>query len=658
MTRYLALALFLLYPALSSGLDLKRNYERALIDWGLREANLVEDPHPAGKRIERIVIVRENIIASHDPWIRMLNRLHVGIKDHADPWPDFLNYLHAKTRDSVIRQEMLVAVGDRWDGTKVEETERNLRSLFILAVARAVPCRGSDPSKVVLLVVTKDLWSIRLNMAFSQTGSVIRLFDFQPTEGNFLGLNKELSLHLRLSQIDLAKLGDNGVHDHFTVGQRYRDPRLFSTRLQLRESFDVYIDGQPPCAGARGEATELWCPIQKTGAFGGINAELTLARPLFSLSTKWAFAVEGVVNFRQRRTFRFNSASNIPLGEIAGISVRTVSLTNHTDGEDRAVPLVYDGKYILGAASVTRSLGTFYKHDFSGGFVAYDKAYQPPENFPFDVETRDWFIRNHLPRSESAAYVFLRYRFYTGQHIRLHGINGFALSEDYWLGPWLSLESRFAQNLHSRTQSYIHLSALFGYRWHRANNLLSVALSAQSRWQPELNAYSPVQGQQPWVDGQFAARIKNISPPLWIGRLHVEFSLLYRHNDQDNNKSNLGGESTRASGASFFDIGNGGLRGYPAEFVRGPHLFRANLEYRSKPINLWTIHGGFVVFYEGGSVFGNGEAFEYLHSVGAGVRIQVPQFDKESFRLDFGIPLTPGAGDIGTWFSLSFGQVF
>ena len=167
-----------------------------------------------------------------------------------------------------------------------------------------------------------------------------------------------------------------------------------------------------------------------------------------------------------------------------------------------------------------------------------------------------------------------------------------------------------------------------------------------------------MEGQQPWVDGQFAARIKNISPLLWIGRLHVEVSLLYRHNDQDNSKSNLGGESTRAAGGSFFDIGNGGLRGYPAEFVRGPHLFRANIEYRSKPINLWTIHGGFVLFYEGGSVFGNGESFDYLHSVGLGVRVQLPQFDKDSFRLDFGVPLTSGAGDIGTWISLSFGQVF
>ena len=99
--------------------------------------------------IERIEIVREDIIAQ------------------SDPWPNFLNRLHMTTREYIVRQEILVAPGQQWNQDKVDESARNLRRLFILAVVRAIPCKSSRPGHVILLVVTKDLWSIRMNTSCS-----------------------------------------------------------------------------------------------------------------------------------------------------------------------------------------------------------------------------------------------------------------------------------------------------------------------------------------------------------------------------------------------------------------------------------------------------------------------------------------------------------
>ena len=78
------------------------------------------------------------------------------------------------------------------------------------------------------------------------------------------------------------------------------------------------------------------------------------------------------------------------------------------------------------------------------------------------------------------------------------------------------------------------------------------------------------------------------------------------------------------------------------------------------------MHLGFAIFYDGGSVYGGQDPlnpnrelpFIYRHSIGLGLRALFPQFDRETFRADFGIPLSSNSGQPGTWLSLSFGQAF
>jgi hypothetical protein len=615
-------------PLPAGAVDVRARYEEHLIDWALASTGLRPDPQPAGKLIERIEIARENIIAP------------------SDPWPRFLNVFHLTTRDFVIRRELLVAPGEVWNDERIEESARNLRQFWTLAVVRAVACQGSAPDRVVLLVVTKDLWSIRLNTNWSQVGTILQALDFLPAEENFLGRAKSVRLHARLQQLDL-----DGLHlrDKLALGAVYYDPRLAGTRLQLRQALDVLIAGDVPCGGRAGDGAS-WCPAHRAGDFDGLYATFELQRPLFSLATEWAFEVWGYANARQVRRFVFNPTNApAPPGQATGLSLDTVTFDDSSvpAAERRYVPRVYDTREFGGEASVTRSLGRAFKHDLAAGLGVYRHQYAPPAFFPFDDSVRRLFVDTQLPWNEDAAYLLLTHREHAARFVRLRNIQAFALTEDFLLGHDVRVTARPALNLADADQSFLELGWDGGYRWYVRDDLIRVWATAETRWQPRL---ADLGRPGPWANTALDAGVKNVTPRFWVGRLHLQVHTILRHHRLDNATSFLGGDT--------------GLRGYSSNAFEGPSLFRVNAEYRTDPINLWTLHLGLVAFADGGSVFGpdprnatQNLPFRYYQSVGAGLRAMFPQFDKYAVRVDFGVPLR-GGEQVGTWFSFAFMQVF
>ncbi|MCB9639626.1 MAG: hypothetical protein H6727_12100 [Myxococcales bacterium] len=612
-------------------LRVREKYEGALLDWALQKKGLSLDPEPKGKIIEKVIIARENIIA------------------RSDPWPYFLNIFHYKTRESVVRQELLIKEGATWNTALAQETARNLRNMSVLAAALVVACRSEKPGHVVMLVITKDIWSIRFNSSYSLVGSSLQLGELFPTDINILGLNKQLALHVRLSQLELTNFR---LYDHFALGQLYYDQRFFGSRFQVYERLSFYINGDVPCAGAKGTQEKVWCPTQKAGTLQGVYGQFAVLYPLFSLASKWGFRFEVTVDSRQRRLYRQNPDTQAPpLGEQQGISIRSATF-EHPDGIIRAVPRVYDALRVTGILSFTRSFGTSLKHDISWGISGYYDRNTPPDSFPFDDITRAWMLQNVLPRNESAIYAFASYNTRNTKYIRLRNVRAFALSEDYSLGPSLWTEFRVAKDLDYLNQYFFEAFLSASYRWHFHGDLLQIGVYAFTRFQPLIHERTDLGFPDPWLDQYLQAYVSNISPLWGIGRLHVKAFVQLRRNDIDRSVSTLGADN--------------GLRGYLSSVFEGQHMFRVNVEFRSLPLNLWTIHAGFVLFYDGGAVFGGEDPakpgqdlpFLYKQSVGFGLRFQFPQFDRETIRIDMGIPLSPGGGSFGSWFSLSFGQAF
>lgn len=141
--------------------------------------------------LSRIDIVRENIFDSTE----------------AAPWyAQLINGLHARTRDFVVRRELLIRQRQRFDSALIAESARNLRRLgFFREVALDTL---SDSSGHILRVTTKDRWTTKGSAAARITGG-------------------QLILNLGLTE---ANLGGSGV----SLGFRYRtEPDRHSFRLAL-----------------------------------------------------------------------------------------------------------------------------------------------------------------------------------------------------------------------------------------------------------------------------------------------------------------------------------------------------------------------------------------------------------------------------------------
>lgn len=605
-----------------------RRYESQLIAAALKVTGLKPDPEPFGKTIERVVIVRENMIAS------------------IDPWPSWFNIIHVKTRESVIRQELLLRTGQTWNQRKVEESERNLRSLSILATVRSLPCRSKKRGHVIWLVITKDVWSLKISTDFQLVGPVLRVLGLFPVETNFLGRNKQLGLEFGVRELDLTSFTAN---DQWTIGQFYYDLRLAGTRLRLLEWVRIFLDGAGLCGGAIGDKTDVWCPTTSPGGFRGIYAQVSLDQPLYSLSSEWAFAVGVELNIRQSRGFRQNSTDQEPPpGERRGVSLSTVQL-EHPDGLVRAVPRVYERSEIQVFGSVTRSFGYKTKHDVILGGGVYRFHYTPPENFPFDSVTLRAFEREALPRSESAAYLSLTYRLRPTEFKRFRNISRYGMTEDFSMGVNFQARISAALDLNRTSQQFLTFSASFSYRWIMGGNILRFSTDGSARWQPRSNEIG-LRG--PWSNLQWTARLRETTPLLWIGRLHAQAYVVLRGWNIDRAFSYLGSEQ--------------GLRGYLNGQFLGENLFRVNIEYRTLPLVLWTLHVGMVLFYDGGGVWGGSDPnqpsqelpFVFRQSVGLGIRILFPQFSKSMLRFDVGFPITDQPGPFVNWILLSFDQAF
>lgn len=151
-------------------------YEQEAIDLTLKRLHAKIDPSPEGKIVEAIDIVTLEVI------------------EPRDPLPGFLNVFHVVSRRSTIEREVLIKKGETYMQVRADETARNLRRLPQLSVVICLPLRGSTPQRVRLLVITKDIWSLRLNSDVRFSSGGLELLALQPSEINLFGTHHTATL--------------------------------------------------------------------------------------------------------------------------------------------------------------------------------------------------------------------------------------------------------------------------------------------------------------------------------------------------------------------------------------------------------------------------------------------------------------------------------
>jgi hypothetical protein len=575
--------------------EVLQKYEESLVAQAMRAHGLELETEPEGKTIEAIVVHEYDVLLGSD--FTILNPVPIVSRFRA------LNKLHVRTREYIVRQELLFSKGDTFRRDIYEETGRNLRSMFILAMARTVICKGSSPDKIKILIVTKDNWTLRLNTNFYFDQARLDQLSFSISENNLAGRNKTISLNFAF---------DPG---RYAVGLSYGDPRVWSSRHAASAGAGIFIN-------------------REVGNYEGFSVAVGVGRPLFSLRSKWAWRFDASWLQDIFRDYREGTLRAARIG-------------------DEVIPRVWNRQERLLELSGTRSFGVKYKINLTLGWRVSSTQYTIVPELVDGISpvAIDLFQRFVMPRSEDAIGPFFSLSAFSAKFVRMQNIHTFALSEDFRVGPAFGFEARYSEPSFGLGYRFLNLSASYSdVRWYKGA-LFALAASAAMRIQNDVWPGTSMVNE----DVQIAAR--HITPRFGPFRVHVFGSLRLRNHDLFHSTLTIGGDS--------------GLRAFPARAfplsasTGSSNRYQVNVELRSVALNLWTVHIGGVLFYDGGdaplSLLNPG----WHHGAGVGVRILFPQFNRDVLRLDLAFPFEeyppPGSGFTGTWsprFTAEFGQAF
>ena len=446
--------------------------ERAALVRALRARGLVVDPAPAGKRIGRILVVTLPPFGAEVPWL------------------EWANVFHVDSKASIIAREVLARPGEPWRQDVVDESQRKLRDPLFASVAVIVAVRGAgaaDDGAVDLLVVNRDVFSVRLNTNYLVQDGKLTDLTLSLSENNFLGRRKLAALSLVMDQGAVS------------IGPLYIDKNLLGRRLDFR------FRGGPIFS-------------RSSGDLEGSEGTVTLSRPLWSLASKWSWRLDATRGNTVERSFR-------------GTSIRRFD-AEATPGDD-ALPWRYRLRRWSVGGGVTRAWGERYEQRLT---VNYDLSSRRPvlqDDVTGDPAALAEFAAEVLPRSERAGLASISYEIFTPRYRDYVDVDSFDLAEDVRLGPRVELGAGVAPSFLGTEQPFGRLSIDGGWTvpW-GGDGLASLAASFSTR----------LEGGAA-IDRTAAATLRVVSPATRVGRLVGEVRVAGLFREQGNRFYTLGSDT-------------------------------------------------------------------------------------------------------------------
>ncbi|MCA9539300.1 MAG: hypothetical protein KC620_10465 [Myxococcales bacterium] len=550
-------------------------YEWQQVFKALLSTGLILDARPDGKRIAFVRI----------------HRFPVFVKD--EPLPTFPNAVHFTTAEDVVRREVLLEPGDIFDRERLAETARNLRELHIFSVVACVPVRAEKANEVGLLVVTRDLWSLRLETRFQTTDGFIDQLRVQLTERNLFGRNKRASL-----RFDLLPLT-------FSTGAIYVDPRLAGESLRLLTSADVIF--------TRADA-----------AHDGVKLLFDLARPFYDLRQPWGFDLQLEYDDVVTR--------QVQQGKVLGYDAPETT-------EVEAIPRVFSDRLLIvqGTADMQRGESVIARLSLGAGYLGRTvEAHDEARLEAVDAVAGAAFARDVLPSELHWVYPVMTFSVFAARYRTYTNLSGFGLSEDVRLGPSVSFTAR--QSLRALGADEDTLSVQGYATWREdwaGDGLIEAAFGGRAR----LRYGRPSN----WIDRTGLLRARGATPTLGFGRFVARADWLLNRDHLTPPLVTLGGDN--------------GLRAYGSQAIYGFGVdrIRTNIEYRTPPFVYSFLHLGAVAFFDAGGLLPREGAAIWRHGAGLGLRMVVPQASRFAYRLDLGVP-TDGSTGFAVSLSFETGQ--
>lgn len=449
-------------------------YEQETADMALARHEAKLDPAPMGKRIVGIDIDVLDVFEDRDP---MFN---------------FVNVFHANTKDYVVRRELLFTTGQRYDQKKIQESERNLRAIRQQSLVLILPLATDNPDEVRILVISKDIWSLRLNSDYRIQNGQLEYLLLQPAEENLAGTHRLLNGSFVYEP------------DTVTVGAGFTDPRMAGTRFTWSLGAAAIIN-------------------HNTGDVEGGGGSFTYGRPLFSLSTPWSWGAAATYSRSVTREF-------------TGLDLFRYD-ADATPQDDR-IPWIYDQETLDGSVSFTRSYGYHVKNNFRLGFSGSRSVYRsrPEEMVGVDPRAVEEFEREVVPFGETRNGPFVAYNVFLNDYLSITGAETMGLQENYQLGPELVLRFQPISRAFGSTRDLLNYTATAAYTQRMGTGYARAYASADI--ETEL-----VEAEARVSDSTLHAGIRAVSPPFFIGRLVYDGTWLVRPDNFTNRNTRLGGDT-------------------------------------------------------------------------------------------------------------------
>ena len=465
-------------------------YEKETIARALEATHSKLEIAPQGKIIEGVETVRLDVLEDRDP----IPERVIGI-----PTRRVLNSIHATTRDSIVRREMLLHDGDAYDQITVDETARNMRGRMPVQVSIVivVPTEGTTHDKVKLLVITKDVWSLRLSYDLAITQGGLENLLIVPQETNLFGLQHTASTNFQLQP------------EAYTLGIGYKVPRFGTTWIGASAGASITVN-------------------RRDGTPEGSAMSVSVGQGLYSTRTEWAWSASA--------------------GYAKGVSRRyvnaAVGLFNSTSTPNLAdnIPTQYKSATKSASVGVTRSFGWGFKNNFSLTMNASQATYRTFGVPDVPQAARDDFEQRFLPRGEDRVYPALSWATFSNDYLRTLDINTLALQEDYRLGHDVSASIYPVSKALGSTRDLVGVSARAGYSLKIGDGLAGASVSTFAE-----NEDGQIMDAS--VSGSFGA----VTPRLGFGRLVMNTSFINRYKNYLRGRTILGGDDRlRGYPSNFF----------------------------------------------------------------------------------------------------------
>jgi len=542
--------------------------ERASVTRGLAARGLTIEPAPWGKTVGKIYIYNEDVFAEGSKVLRFFNRLHYT------------------TQESTIRADLVLQEGELWTTERTMETARRLRDPSFSSVVVLLPVQTAVAGQVDVFVVTRDIWSLRLNTQYTfQEGKLTNL-SMSISENNFLGTRAIAALAVTMDQGAIA------------TGPLYVDKNLFGKYIELRARVDAVLNRDDLFDGDWNRE--------------GSQSTVSVSRQLWSLASKWGAGMSFSHRYAIDRSFRGTSLRTVHCPEGGQCEV---NFEPDLVDDSEELPFIYRMKRWGVSAYGTRQWGESVKHQLS---LSYGVSSQRPEllsSFPGTEAQAAAFIDAVFPRSELASVASIGYGFFTPTFNTLRNISTFDLAEDVRFGPDFDVSLGIGTKVLGGDNNFQRASASGGWTfpWGR-DGFWRLGASISTRRQ-----------SGDFIDNSAGGSVRITTPTLGYGRIVALTSLSTLWDNTQN---------------TFFTVGSDdGLRGFSINEFAGQRLLKVNLEARSLPFPFWVFRVGGVLFYDGAAAADTLREMHYYQNVGVGFRLLVPQTSRELFRFDLAFPL-------------------